>query len=334
MFAAFGAAELVEELGAPLVLLLNDLWMLQPYMHTLARVRDALSIVAYVPLDGEIVDDRLVAPLADVDHFVAFTEFGKRQIVAFGRDEVGVIPHGVDTGTFHPLPGGRDEARRRLFPDEPEWRDAFIVLNANRPLERKRIDLTLEGFARFARGKPAGVRLWLHHAIMDADEHERIVALVERLEIRGRVRLSEPGAPPLTDDELNLVYNACGIGLNTAMGEGWGLVSFEHAATGAAQIVPRSSACAELWEGAAELVDAAETGVPPFSPLAMRTVSAADVAAALERLYADRDRLQATSLASYRNATRAEYRWDAIAAQWRGLFDDVVAAARPGLAHA
>ena len=333
VFGAFAAAALVQELDARLVLLLNDLWMLQPYMHTLPRLRKRPSIVAYVPLDGELVDDRLLRPLEPVDRFVTFTEFGRRQLEAFTAAPVDVIPHGVDVETFRPLPGGRDEARGRLFPDGPEWRAGFIVLNANRPLERKRIDLTLEGFARFAEGKPPGVKLWLHHAIMDADEHDAIEAIARRLDLGDRLRLSGVGAGPLCDDELNLVYNACDVGLNTAMGEGWGLVSFEHAATGAAQVVPASSACAELWDGAAEIVPAVEAGVPRFSPLAMRSVAAEDVAAALERLYGDRDHLRATAEAGYRRATRPEYDWDRIAAQWRDLFDDVLARSTPAVAQ-
>lgn len=33
------------------------------------------------------------------------------------------------------------------------------------------------------------------------------------------------------------------------MGEGWGLVSFEHGASGPAVIVPDHTSCAELWRG-------------------------------------------------------------------------------------
>lgn len=326
VFAAIRAAELVEELDARIVLLLNDLWMIQIYMRTLPRVRDRAAIVAYVPVDGRIVDAQLLEPLGGVDRFVAFTCFGKEQIEAFSGAVVEVIPHGIDTETFRPLPGGRAEARRRLFPDEPDWYDAFIVLNANRPLERKRIDLTLEGFARFARSKPAAVKLWLHHAIMDADEHRRIAGLGERLGIGDRLRVSPLGAPPLADEELNLVYNACEVGVNTAMGEGWGLVSFEHAATGAAQIVAGSSACAELWAGSAEVVEAEETGVPTFSPLALRTVSATGVADALERLYADPDHLRRMSAAAYDNATLPCYGWDEIGTQWRRVLRNLVTA--------
>lgn len=308
VFAAFRAAELIEELDARVVLLLHDLWMLQVYMRTLARVRPRAVVVAYVPVDGRIVDDRYVTPLTAVDRFVTYTEFGRRQLAAWIDTTIDVIPHGVGTESFHQVEGARA--------------DGFVVLNANRPLERKRIDLTLEGFALFARGKPPGVRLRLHHAIIEANEREAIEACAIRAGIADRVDVTT-GA--VSDEDLNLVYNSCAVGLNTAMGEGWGLVSFEHAATGAAQVVPDSSACAELWRGAAEVVAAEDTGVPRWSPLAMRTVSAEGVADALERLYADPGHLLAMSEAARRNATRPRYSWDAVGDQWRRLLEDVAA---------
>ena len=345
MFGAFRVAELVVEVDARAVVLLYDFWMLHSHMRALAGLRDRTAIVAYLPIDGRILDDRLLEPLIPVDRFVAYTRFGQEQLQAalgrltarglpFSRAPVEVIPHGVDTGAFHPLapsiegqlaPGGRRAVRERLFRGEPDWLDAFIVLNANRPTERKRIDLTLEGFARFAHGKGPSVKLWLHHAFMDADEHAAVRAHVDRLGLAERVRLSEPHAGPLSDEDLNLVYNACDVGINTALGEGWGLVSFEHAATGAAQVVPDNSAFTELWESAAEVVETTEVGVPRFTVLAMREVSVDGVAAALERLYADPAHRRRISLAGYRNATQARYGWDSVAGQWRSLLDHVLA---------
>ncbi len=293
VFGAFAAAKLAEELDARIVLLLHDFWMLHAHARTLAGGR--AKVVAYVPVDGRIVDARYLEPLRGVDRFVAYTEFGRSELERFVDVPVHVIPHGVDTETFRPLD------------DRPE---GFVVLNANRPHDRKRIDLTLEGFSIFARDKPDDVRLRLHHAI---DGYENI-GIADRVDVTTGV---------LSDKELNLVYNSCAVGLNTAMGEGWGLVSFEHAATGAAQVVPNSSACAELWRGAAEIVPAQDTGVPGWSPLAMRTVSAEGVAEALERLYADPGHLLAMSEAARANAMR--YSWDAIGEQWLELLEEVAA---------
>jgi glycosyltransferase involved in cell wall biosynthesis len=249
----------------------------------------------------------------------------------------------VDSVTFRPLaaaveallgPGGRLAARRQLWPHQPDWHDAFVVLNANRQMPRKRVDLTIEAFARFARGKPPGVKLWLQHAIMSEKEHAEISALVERHGIMDRVRLSRLGAPPLSDQELNLAYNAADVGLNTAMGEGWGMVSFEHAAAGAAQIVPRHSACEELWNGSAEIVDTHDVGIPSCTLLKMRAVTVDGVAEALGTLYDEPERLSRMSLRAYQNATRPEYRWERIAEQWCAVLDDALEglAASPGQA--
>jgi D-inositol-3-phosphate glycosyltransferase len=342
VYGAIQGAALVESLDAPLVFLLHDLWMLRPYVHTLAPLRPRTTVVAYIPLDGTFRDDDLLAPLTFVDRFVTYTHFASKQLAQslcrLGRTtDVAVIPHGVDTTTFSPLagsidcqiaPGARRAARQRLFPHEPSWHDAFIVLNANRPMPRKRIDLTLEGFARFAHGRPSNVKLWLHHAIMNADERASLVALVDGLGLTDRVHLTPLDAPPLSDADLNLVYNACDVGLNTALGEGWGLVSFEHAATGAAQIVPDSSACAELWPGAAELLPTEETYDPRLSPLTMGVTTPAAVAAALDRLYNDPRHLRSLSLAAYRNATQPAYDWDRIAAQWHTLFTEILSQQR------
>jgi D-inositol-3-phosphate glycosyltransferase len=159
---------------------------------------------------------------------------------------------------------------------------------------------------------------------MNAEERASLVALVDGLGLTDRVYLTPLDAPTLADADLNLVYNACDVGLNTAMGEGWGLVSFEHAATGAAQIVPDSSACSELWAGAAELLPTEETYDPRLSPLTMGATSPEAVAAALDRLYNDPEHLRSLSLAAFRNATQPAYDWDQIAAQWHTLFGEIL----------
>jgi glycosyltransferase involved in cell wall biosynthesis len=346
VFGAYQCAAMAHDLGAPLVLLLNDFWMLPNYPYTLGPLRDRVKTVAYVPVDGSLTDDRLLEPLASIDRFVAYTTFGHREIgaalaslrgrgVEVASTTVSIVPHGVDTESFRPLagnieaqvaPGGRLDIRRQLWPDEPSWHDAFIVLNANRPMPRKRIDLTIEGFARFARDKPSSVKLWLHHAIMHPQEHAALAAQIEQLGIGDRVRLSALGAPPLSDAELNLAYNAADVGLNTAMGEGWGLVSFEHAATGAAQVVPQSSACTELWRERAELVETHDAGVPPWGLLRVRTVTPEGVAQALDRLYTDTAHYRRQAVAAYRHVTGRQYSWSSIADQWCAVFDEVLGA--------
>ncbi len=340
VFGAYQGQEVVRERRATAVLLLNDLWMLKNYMNALRPVREELGtrIVAYSPLDGCLPDPSLMAPFEAVDRFVAYTEFARREMSAavaqltaagarFAFDRIDVIPHGIDLEAFRPL-GDRRAVRRQLFAgraDAHQLEDAFIVLNANRPVARKRLDLTIEGFARFARGKPGNVRLYLHHAILLPGERERIEGWIDAAGIRDRVIMrTELGQGAITsDDRLNLIYNACDVGLTTTMGEGWGLVSLEHGATGAAQIVPRHSACEEIWEGAALMLEPIHRGVPDeFSPLELATVSAEQVAEALERLYRDMELRRKLSVAAFDAARRPAYSWDRIAQRFDALLRD------------
>ena len=108
-----------------------------------------------------------------------------------------------------------------MFTDLRDLEDSFIVLNANRPDKRKRVDLTIEGFAAFAADKPANVRLCLHHAIMGEPEKNQIRALVERCALQERLYLNPLTGGVVDDDALNLLYNACDVGITTSMGEGY-----------------------------------------------------------------------------------------------------------------
>ena len=340
MLGLYQAKEFIEEYRPELVFLLNDIWVLSRYVDALSPYQGSTRIVCYCPLDGRLLDGSLVAPfsaLAPGGRFVVYTEFARREVQKMVEGipfpPVEVIPHGVDTEAFYPLAGsiqgqlervGRLAAKRLLFPGESDLEDSFVVLNANRAQPRKRIDLTLRGFAMFAKDKPTGVKLVLHHAVAFGEERADVARQAEALGITGRVTVG-PAEGGTSDEALNLIYNACDVGINTSMGEGWGLVSFEHAATGAAQVVPRHSACAELWDGAAELVEPVAAYVPDFGMLEMQEVAPEGVAAALERLYADRSYRRDMSVKAYHTATQPAYRWGRIAAQWSQLFDEVEA---------
>src|SRR5262249_17890667 len=262
VFAAFQAMRMIEEINPSLLFILHDIWTFEYYLRLLGPYRDRLKIVGYIPIDGKIINEEDAAPLEQSDRVVAYTQFAQNEFEqAFSRlrkkrgggdfPKVEVIPHGVDRDRFYPLPElaqaafasrGRANAKRRVFGDFPDLDDSFIVLNASRPDKRKRIDLTLAGFAKFAEGKPASVRLCLHQAIRGEAEEQRMASLIRGYGIKDRVFLNPLAGGVVGDQELNLLYNACDVGINTSMGEGWGLASFEHAAAGAAQAFPNHTA--------------------------------------------------------------------------------------------
>jgi len=337
--------EVLADLRPALLVVLDEPWACAR-LEPAVRNWPLMKAVYYLAVHGRgALGPNVLRGLAAADVLVTFTE----SAAALLRDAMAAIdaeqpricalPHGVDTGAFRPLrtTGGepdfaasRRAARQMLFPGRPGMADAFIVLNANRNQPFKRIDLCMEGFARFARGKPENVFLYLHMGSRRVAPGE--ISLVDRLGIRDRVL---PGAAPeqhpdLADDALNAVYNSCDVGINTSMREGWGLVSFEHAATGAAQIVSGHAACTELWTGSALMLETEpESGEPtPEWFQCEGVVSVAGVAGALESLYADTALREEMARKAYGNATRPEYGWAAIAARWCALLEGELA--RPG----
>ncbi|HKV40183.1 MAG TPA: glycosyltransferase, partial [Blastocatellia bacterium] len=242
-----------------------------------------------------------------------------------------VIPHGIDSSTFHPLSSTHNDSRRlarlQLFPDRPELRDAFIVLNANRNCPRKRIDLTLRAFAEFSRGK-ADTYLYLHMGMVDSGYD--LLGLSDSLSISGRLLVTttaerKPGVP---DSRLNLIYNASNVGVNTATGEGWGFAAFEHAATLGAQLVPDHSACRELWKSAGSLIGLQNSDLED-SPADAGVVSIQDLSRWLDRLYARPPLLLDLAERSYRHARADQFGWDSIARRWQSVFTGLLQSPAP-----
>lgn len=336
---------LIEQIQPAIVFLLYDIPFQVPYMEQLRSAQPQQKIVIYSPVEAGPIAPEIMQRLQGVSHYVLFTQYGRRQISEslesvrahnpeFQFPSLDVIPHGVASDRFFPLPAGSDtatgsiplrrlNARRAMKLDDEDHLGAFIVMNANRNMPRKRIDLTMQGFADFARDKPRNVKLYLHMATEDSGWN--VLILAKRYGIFDRLIMTRADnvRPAFSDEQLNLLYNACDVGLTTTTGEGWGMVSFEHAATKAAQVVPRHTSLEELWDGAAEFVEPATKLTYPGNLTEGHIVTAHGVAAALQRLYEDEDHRNALAEAAYQNAIRPEFKWSSIAARWKRLFTGV-----------
>ena len=332
---------LVEEIKPAIAFLLYDIPFQIPYMEELRKATPRPRVVIYSPVESGPIAPEMLERLHGVSRYVLYTQYGRSQIATalervraqdpdFHFPELDVIPHGVDTHRFYPLggdggeiPARRINARRAMKLDDEEHLGAFIVLNANRNMPRKRIDITMQGFAQFAKDKPANVKLYLHMAAEDSGWN--VLILAKRYGIYERLIMTraDNSRPQFSDEQLNLLYNACDVGITTTTGEGWGMVSFEHAATRAAQIIPRHTSLAELWAESAEFIDPVMKLTYPGNLTDAHIVTPEGVADALQRLYEDRDYRDSLAEAAYRNATRPELNWSSIAAQWKRLLNEM-----------
>lgn len=324
--------EVVRGVDPDLIFCVYDLPMLMAYIRHLDELNHRAKVVFYVPVESGPINPRIVAELGKVDRVVAYTEFGRTALLDAAKLvptalRVDVLPHGVDLDVFRPLAPDRATARRLGrakvgLADDP-WREAFIVLNANRNMQRKRIDLTLCGFASFALERP-NAYLYLHMGMIERGWH--IEALAKRYGVLDRIIMTtdSPSHPDVSQEYLNAVYNACDVGITTTSGEGWGLVAFEHAAVGAPQILPRHTALAELWNGAADLLEPLIALSWPGTLEDQFIIDPENLAEALTRLYEDHAHLDLRAKQARANVEDPRFRWDSIAALWGELLDSVL----------
>jgi glycosyltransferase involved in cell wall biosynthesis len=329
-------ASMIQIHRPDVIFLLNDLWVLQDYMREIRKVNYAGPVIAYCPIDSGPVNGHALHALEGLSEFVVYTEFARDEVQRtldvitanhshFQFPEIRVIAHGVDTERFFPLfrledgRVDRHSAMRALYGDDPDFDNAFIVLNANRNQPRKRIDITMKGFAQFAIDKPPHVKLHMHMGIEDAGWH--LTELARRYGIEDRLILSTDGnnLPDVPDAQLNLIYNSAAVGVNTSTAEGWGLVAFEHAAAGGAQIVPDHSACRELWQNHGLLIDVSEELITEGILTEAKIVSSLSVAQQLEQLYRNPALLDSMSATGIDYVRKAKFQWPLIAAEWAEL---------------
>jgi glycosyltransferase involved in cell wall biosynthesis len=344
----FGLTQLpaiISTIDPQLLLFVFDIHLYYFHQSQLERRHPSLPVVLYCPIDGDDADFAFLRGLKGLARLVLFTRFARTVVEGAARRAeaaealpgISVIPHGNDPTIFRPCLGAgawpdiiesRRIARRRLFPSSADLDAAFIVLNANQNNPRKRIDLTLEAFALFARDKPPDVRLYLHTDLYERGCELRPIARRLGIEERLLVTAEKRQFASTSDETLNLIYNACDVGVNTSIGEGWGLVAFEHGATGACQVLPRNSVHEELWEGAADLVDVGRTIRNRFDFVTHHSVSPDGVAVALERLYRNPELLRFRSLEALHRAISPDLSWTRVAKDWFQLFDDIIGTSR------
>jgi glycosyltransferase involved in cell wall biosynthesis len=124
-----------------------------------------------------------------------------------------------------------DQTLIDTFKDKFNLTNKQIFLNINRNSNRKRFDLTIQAFKLYHDRHPNS-----HLLIATSKEgFYNLPQLVhhEKLPTSAITVVNTP----LTDDEVNLLYNIADYGINTANGEGYGLSTLEHASLGKPQIV-------------------------------------------------------------------------------------------------
>jgi len=329
--------QLINDVKPNIIFLLNDPWVLQKYLALIIESKglipgvETIPVVTYFPVDASEHDQEWFRDYEElVRACCVYSDFGKNVVLDTGAVNplrIKVVPHGIDKDRFYQM--DKDYARKEIFPlnEKPEFVNSFIVLNANRNQPRKRIDITMRAFRDFVKDKPKNVKLYLHMGVMDMGWD--IVRLATRYGIDERLAITStlPNLPNVPDSRMNEIYNACDVGLNTSLGEGWGLTSWEQAATGKPQIVPEHSVMKEIWEDSAIYTETIADYVYEGTHTVGRITSTESVTEKLEWAYQDwkvgGKKLKELGEKALEIVNRPEHEWKAIAAKFDEIFDEV-----------
>ena len=330
-FGSHRIAELVAKIQPELVFIVNDIWVAITLYDKIEGLKEQLGFktCVYTPIDSYGLFPELLPAIDKWDHIITYTEFAREEIVKMGYGKpVSVVGHGTDFSKFFRL--DKHQCRKDLGVPK----DVFIVFNGNRNQPRKRIDLTIKGFVKFAKDKP-DARLWLHMGKKDMGWE--IVPLLKRIardegyDPTNKLILTSPHFSTyncLPVEQLNKVYNAADIGVNTCLGEGWGLVNTEHASTGIAQIVPDHTSLKEIFNDIPRIaIESWQTdcnyGLERGQP------SPDHLAELLTSYYENRGLLREVGDWCYERMHQPEFSWEAVQKKMVGILEGMLHKPKP-----
>jgi glycosyltransferase involved in cell wall biosynthesis len=242
--------EYLEMVNPDVVMIYNDPLIIYRFIESMKheRGKSPYKLWIYVDQVYEGIAQPLINKINDhADRIYCFTDIWKQTYLKYGPcPELKILEHAIDANTFTVL---SKDVRSNIRSNMNIPEDAVLFLNANRNSERKRLDLTIGGFVRLLKQRPADPLYMVIVSNFNPQvgayyDCQRIFAAelesvgLELADFTKRLLLVDSSPPNvITDEGINQLYNVADVGINTADGEGFGLCQLEHMYTGAPQIV-------------------------------------------------------------------------------------------------
>jgi glycosyltransferase involved in cell wall biosynthesis len=252
MDAVFGLNRLwqiIPQIQPDLLFLFNDPWIIEKYIdHKPDNISAPfLKTIGYYPVDAGPINPKTIKFLNGLDAQVCYSHFAER-IITEGNggkypDNLHQIYHGVDTKSYYPMQ--QQLARNELGIPINSWIVGMVARNQY----RKRFDILISAFAKFAKDKD-DVKLYLH-TVLDDVGFDIADLINNQFKISDKLILTEGMTPAkgVSEEQLNLIYNSLDVNALISLGDGFGLPVAESMAVGCPQIVSDHSCLKELVEG-------------------------------------------------------------------------------------
>jgi glycosyltransferase involved in cell wall biosynthesis len=307
--------EIIDKEQPDVVIINNDLWIVADYMREMPAGQ---RVIGYSPVDALPVANSWVDRIKSTNaKMIMYTKFGKDAITAAGyTDDIPIIGHGVDTDSFYPMSDARDAF-------EGINHDAFIVQNVSRNQPRKRLDLFVKAMKLVIDRLPVPdkANFFFYYHGVERDVGWNLTTLARRYGIDSHFIITDQAdidpSHGVSIQTLCKIYNIADVHVLTSLGEGWGLPPFESAACKVAQVLPNSSACKELWEGKAPLIDIKDyeviAGGVNTEGAVINIEHLADI---ILDLYYHRDKLAKYAKTAYDYVHESRFSWESVSAEF------------------
>lgn len=227
-----------------------------PPVGYIDQIRAALSerglghvpIVSYFPIDG-VPKQAWIKNISKSDIPITYLNFGAHECIKACPElngRIHVIPHGVNTKEFFPMPKEDALLFKRAFFGE-RLAEKFMVLNVNRNQLRKLVPSNLLAFKEFQRQVPES---FMFLNMRPVDVGWNLIECCKSLQLEvGKDVVFPPDfsvQKGLTIDQLNAVFNCADVLTSTATGGGWELAVTQAFATKTSVVMPANTSHVEL----------------------------------------------------------------------------------------
>lgn len=274
-----------------------------------------VQLWSYPAIDATNMHDRLSGPalygLQRADRVIAYGRWASHVLKDTLDRSISYLPHGISTGLYAEPPTEQEQAwvRQTLG---PYYRDNHLLVGCvatNQP--RKDLSLYIRALKLLKdRGWP--VYGWLHTDILV--KAWSVQQLVEDAKLDRAITVT---AENYSDRQLALLYQACAVTINPALGEGFGYGLVESLASGVPCIHGDVAGGAELLPKAEWRVPSRGTRLEGVYALQRPLFWPEDFANATERAFRWIEQVGTATAQAYCRGAVAHLEWSYLAPRWQ-----------------
>lgn len=250
----------IKQIEPDIVFLYNDIIVISRIFNNFIshKLDIRFKTIVYLDLVYEYEKIELIKHVNTFsDLILVFSECWKQNLIQCGikEEKIEILPHGFNEETFFPI--DKQYCRKKF----KFLKDDFVVLNSNKNNYRKSLDKTIDAFIQFLKIKNCDkrIKLFLNTSCTTSYKNEdydiynliKVSCMKQSLDcdeiVSNHIYINPSNDNSLSDEILNMLYNASDVGINTCCGEGFGLCNLEHGGIGRPQIISNVGALGDIF---------------------------------------------------------------------------------------